>query len=176
MKRSIAVLAFVALAAPWAVLAAAPKALKVVETVEIKAPVAKVWATIKDFDSLDKWHPGFAKDEIVKGTNNKVGAVRSITVKGGPTFTEELLAFSGKSHSYKYKITDESALPIHNYSSTITVKAGKDGGSVMTWTGWFKRKNTADNPPDAESDAGVIKFITGVYRGGLDNVKKMLEG
>jgi mxaD protein len=176
MKRSIAVLALVAVAAPWAVQAAAPKTLKVVQTVEIKAPVSKVWATVKDFDSLDKWHPGFAKDEIVTGTNNKAGAVRSITVKGGPTFTEELISFSEKSHSYKYKITDETALPIHNYSATITVKAGKDGMSVVSWSGSFKRKNTADNPPEAESDAGVIKFITGVYRGGLDNAKKMLEG
>jgi len=176
MKRSIAVLALVAMAAPWAVLADAPKTLKVVETVEIKAPVTKVWATIKDFDSLDKWHPGFAKDEIVKGSNNKVGAVRSLTVKGGPTFTEELLAFSTKSYSFKYKITDETSLPIHRYSATISVKAGKDGTSVVTWSGSFKRKNTTDNPPEAESDAGVIKFITGVYRGGLDNLKKMLEG
>jgi mxaD protein len=174
MKRSIAVLALIALAAPWAVLAAAPKTLKVVETVEVNAPVAKVWATVKDFDSLDKWHPGFSKDEIVKGANNKAGAVRSLTVKGGPTFTEELISFGGKSHSYTYKITDESALPIHNYKSTISVKAGKDGGSVVTWTGTFKRKNTSDTPPDAESDAGVIKFVTGVYRGGLDNLKKML--
>jgi len=176
MKRSIAVLALVAVAAPWAALAAAPKALTVVETVEVKAPVAKVWATIKDFDSLDKWHPGFSKDEIVKGSNSKAGAVRSLTVKGGPTFTEELISFNGRSHSYKYKITDESSLPIHNYSSTIAVKAGKDGMTVVTWSGWFKRKNTADNPPDAESDAGVKKFISGVYRGGLDNLKKMLEG
>jgi mxaD protein len=176
MNRSIVVLALVAVAAPWAALADAPKTLKVVETVEVNAPVAKVWATVKDFDSLDKWHPGFSKDEIVKGTNNKVGAVRSLTVKGGPTFTEELLAYSGKSHSYKYTITDESALPIHNYKSTIVVKSGKNGGSVVTWTGWFKRKNTSDTPPDAESDAGVIKFITGVYRGGLDNVKKLVDG
>ncbi|HEY5101477.1 MAG TPA: SRPBCC family protein [Steroidobacteraceae bacterium] len=167
-------LALVALAAPWTVLAAAPKTLKVVETVEVSAPVAKAWATVKDFDSLDKWHPGFSKDEIVKGANNKAGAVRSLTVKGGPTFTEQLISFSGKSHSYRYKITDESALPIHDYKSTISVTAGKDGGSVVTWTGWFKRKNTSDSPPDAESDAGVIKFITGVYRGGLDNLKKML--
>jgi mxaD protein len=136
--------------------------------------VSKVWATIKDFGSLDKWHPGFSKDEIVKGTNNTAGAVRSITVKGGPTFTEELISFSSKHHSYKYKITDESALPIHDYKSTIVVTADKNGGSIVTWTGWFKRKNTSDTPPDAESDAGVIKFITGVYRGGLDNLKKML--
>jgi len=175
MKISIAVLALVAVAAPWAALAAAPTTLKVVETVEINAPVSKVWAAVKDFDSLDKWHPGFAKDEIVKGANNKVGAVRSLTVKGGPTFTEELLAYSSKTHSYKYTITDESALPIHGYKSTITVKA-KGGGSIVTWSGWFKRKNTSDSPPEAESDAGVIKFITGVYRGGLDNLKKMVEG
>jgi hypothetical protein len=46
----------------------------------------------------------------------------------------------------------------------------------VTWSGTFKRKNASDNPPDAESDAGVTKFITGVYRGGLDNLKKMIEG
>jgi mxaD protein len=176
MNRSIVVLALVALAAPWAVLAEAPKTLRVVETVEIKAPAAKVWATIKDFDSLNTWHPGFAKDEIIKGTNDKVGAVRQLTVKDGPTFTEQLLAYTPKSHSFKYKIIDPSPLPIIGYSSTVSVKAGTGGVTVVTWSGWFKRKNAAENPPDAESDAGVTKFVTGVYRGGLDNLKKMIEG
>jgi mxaD protein len=176
MNRSIVVLALVALAAPWTVLAEAPKTLRVVETVEIKAPAAKVWATIKDFDSLNTWHPAFAKDEIIKGTNNKVGAVRQLTVKDGPTFTEQLLAFSPKRHSMKYKIIDPSPLPMTGYSSTLSVKAGADGVTVVTWSGWCKRKNVSDNPPDAESDAGVTKFITGVYRGGLDNLKKMIEG
>ena len=176
MKRSIALLALVALAAPWAALAAAPDTLRVSETVEIKAPVAKVWATIKDFDSLNTWHPAFAKDEIVKGTNNKVGAVRQLTVKDGPTFSERLLAFRSRSHSFKYMIIDPSPLPIQNYLSTISAKSGPDGTTVVTWTGTFKRKNVSDNPPDAESDAGVTKFITGVYRAGLDNLKKMIEG
>jgi hypothetical protein len=45
----------------------------------------------------------------------------------------------------------------------------------VTWSGKFKRKNTSDSPPEAESDAGVTKLIKGVYRGGLDNLKKMLE-
>ena len=176
MNRSIAVLALIAVAAPWAVLAEPPKTLRVVETVQIKAPVAKVWTTIKDFDSLNTWHPAFSKDVIVKGTNNKPGAVRSLTVKDGPTFTEQLISFSPKAHSFKYKITDETSLPVHNYVSTVSVKAGADGTTVVTWLGTFKRKNTSDSPPDAESDAGVIKFITGVYRGGLDNLKKMIEG
>jgi mxaD protein len=176
MKRNTVVLALVALAAPWAALADAPKTLRVEQTVEIKAPVSKVWATIKDFDSLNSWHPAFAKDEIIKGANGKVGAVRQLTVKDGPTFTEQLLAFSSKHHSFKYKIIDESPLPIRSYVSTLSVKAGAEGTSVVTWTGTFKRKNASDSPPEAESDAGVTKFITGVYRGGLDNLKKMIEG
>jgi mxaD protein len=176
MNRSIVVLALIAVAAPWAVLAEAPKTLRIVETVEIKAPVSKVWATIKDFDSLNSWHPAFSKDEIIKGTNNKPGAVRQLTVKDGPTFTEQLLAFSPKSHSFKYKIIDESPLPMRNYSATVSVKPGAHGMSVVTWSGTCKRKNASESPPDAESDAGVTKFVTGVYRAGLDNLKKMIEG
>jgi uncharacterized protein YndB with AHSA1/START domain len=176
MNRSIVVLTLVALAAPWAVWAEAPKALHVVETVEIKAPESKVWAAIKDFDSLNSWHPAFAKDEIIKGTNNQPGAVRQLTVKDGPTFTEQLLRFSPKTLSYRYKIIDPSPLPIRLYESTIAVTAGPGGTTVVTWSGRFKRKNVSATPPEAESDDGVTKFITGVYRGGLDNLKKMLEG
>jgi hypothetical protein len=59
MNRSIVVLALVALAAPLAVLAApAEDAAGYVETVVIKAPVSKVWATIKNFDSLNSLASG----------------------------------------------------------------------------------------------------------------------
>ena len=155
--------------------AAPPKTLKVVESVEIKAPVVKVWDTVKDFDGLTKWHPGFSGCELVSGSNGKAGAVRKLTVKGGPSFTEKLLSYDGHHHSYHYSII-ESPLPITDYSSTITVKAAGGGMTKVTWSGKFKRKNTSDNPPEAESDAGAVKLVKGVYRGGLDNLKKMLEG
>ncbi len=177
MKRTTVVLGLIALSASCAALADPPKTLHVEQTVDIKAPVAKVWAAIMNFDSLPSWHPAFAKDEIVKGTNNQAGAVRQLTVKDGPTFTERLLKFSSSGHSFHYQIIDPSPLPIVHYRSTLSVKAGADGNSsVVTWGGSFKRKNPSDNPPDAESDAGVTKFITGVYRSGLDNLKKTLEG
>jgi mxaD protein len=167
--------ALVALAGPWCALAAPPKALNVTESVDIKAPVARVWATAKDFDSLNKWHPGFAKDELVKGTNNKPGAVRSLTIKDGPTFTEELLAFSNKTHTYRYRIV-ESPLPVRDYVATFTVKPGEGGTSKVTWVGHFKRKNPAENPPAAENDAAAVKLITGVFQSGLANLKHLLEG
>jgi mxaD protein len=174
MNKSLALSALVALAACGSALGAPPGPLSVTETIEIKAPLGKVWAAIRDYDGLPSWHPGFAKDEIVKGTNNTPGAVRALTIKDGPTFTEELLAFSEKDHSYKYRII-ESPLPLQDYVSTISLAAGKDGTTVVTWVGNFKRKNPADNPPEAESDAGAVKLITDVYRTGLENLKKQLE-
>lgn len=175
MKRSFVVLALAAVAAPWAVLAAPPKTLHVVQTVVIKAPVDKVWAAAKDFDSLGKWHPAIATDEIVKGTNNKPGAVRKLSIKDGPSLTEELVAFSDKTHSFKYKIL-ESPFPVDHYVSTFTVKAGKGDTSVVSWSGRFTRKNQAENPPEAENDAAGVKLITGIYHDGLANLKKQNEG
>jgi len=172
MMRKIAIAALLTL--PTLALAEAPKTLTVTKTIEIKAAPAKVWAATKDFDSLNKWHPGFAKDELVKGKNNVRGAVRQLTIKDGPSFTEELLAFNEKAHSYTYRIV-ESPLPITDYKSTFVVKAGKGGMTTVTWTGSFKRKNVSDTPPEAESDAGVTKLIEGVYDGGLANAKKTLE-
>lgn len=151
-----------------------PRTLRVVESVEIKAPLDRVWATVKDFDALTKWHPGFAGDELVSGSNGKAGAVRKLTVKDGPSLTERLLRYDEAQHSYHYMIV-ESPLPIAHYSATISVRPGKAGVSKVIWSGSFKRKNTSENPPEGESDAGTIKLVKGVYRGGLDNLKKMLE-
>ena len=164
-----------AMALPALAMADAPKPLTVVETITIKATPDQVWAAVKDFDSLDKWHPGFSKDVLVKGANNTKGTVRELTIKDGPSFKEELLHFSEKKHSYTYRIID-SPLPITGYKSTLTVKPAKDGATDVTWVGHFQRKNPADAPPEAESDAGVTKLITGVYQGGLNNLKKKFEG
>jgi mxaD protein len=175
MKRAFAVAALAAIVTPCLVLAAPPKQLKVVETTTIKAPADKVWATVKDFDSLNKWHPAVAKDEIVKGTNNKPGAVRALSIKDGPVIKERLLSFSDTTHSFSYKFID-TPFPIKDYVSTLHVKDNKDGTTLVRWSSTFKRKNPANNPPDAESDDAGVKLITGIYKAGLDNLKKMLEG
>jgi mxaD protein len=176
VKKTLLTMAALAVTAAGAVaFADVPKTLKVVKTVNIQAPVDKVWNSIKDFDSLNKWHPGFAKDEIVKGDGNKPGAVRKLTVKDGPSFTEELLAFDETTHSYRYRII-ESPLPLRNYVSHISVKPDGKGGSKVTWSGTFKRKSTSETPPEAENDDAAVKLVTGVYEGGLSNLKKMLGG
>jgi mxaD protein len=176
VKKTLAAIALLSVAtAGSAAFADPPTTLKVVKSVNIAAPVDKVWDAVKDFDSLNKWHPGFAKDEIQKGENNKPGAVRKLTIKDGPSFTEELLAFDDAKHTYKYRII-ESPLPVRDYVSHITVSPGPKGGSHVTWSATFKRKSTSDTPPEAENDDAAKKLITGVYDGGLANLEKMFGG
>ena len=153
--------------------AAAPP-LTVSKTVTIDAPAAKVWQLVQDFNALNTWHPAVATDQIVEGKNNTVGAVRLLTLKGGGTIKEKLLAFDPAGHSFKYSIV-EGVLPVSSYTSTLVVKSAGTDKSTVTWSGHFKRKNMGDNPPDNENDKTAIDTISGVYQGGLDNLKKIAE-
>jgi mxaD protein len=171
--RSAIVFGLSVLACGYALAAAAP--LTVSKTVTIDASASKVWNAVKDFNGLNTWHPAVATDEIVEGKNNTVGAVRLLTLKGGGTIKEKLLAFNSAGRTFKYAIV-EGVLPVSDYTSTLVVKSIGKNESSVTWSGHFKRKNTGDNPADNENDKTAVDAVSGVYQGGLDNLKKMVEG
>jgi mxaD protein len=172
ITRSIALLATVLVSGHAA--AAAPR-LHVTQTIEINASAHKVWKAVESFDALNTWHPAVAKDEIVEGTNDTVGAVRLLTLKDGGTLKEKLLAFDPKAHKFHYAIL-EGVLPVSDYTSTLTVTSAGKGRSTVTWSGHFRRKDTGDSPADNANDKTATDTITGVYQSGLQNLKKMLEG
>jgi mxaD protein len=153
--------------------AAAPE-LHLKKTITIAAPADKVWEASKNFNGLNTWHPALASDELVSGTNNTVGAVRLLTLKGGGTIKEKLLAFDETGHRYRYAII-ESVLPVSHYSSTFVVSSTGTDKTLVTWSGRFKRKNVGDAPGDTGNDKAALDAITGVYTSGLDNLKKIVE-
>jgi mxaD protein len=171
--RTATVFAISVLACGYALAAAPP--LTTSKTITIDASASKVWNAAKDFNGLNTWHPAVATDEIVAGKNNTVGAVRLLTLKGGGTIKEKLLVFNSAGRTFKYAIL-EGVVPVSNYTSTFAVKSiGKDKSSV-TWSGHFKRKNMGDNPADNENDKTAVDAVGGIYQGGLDNLKKTVEG
>jgi len=150
------------------------KSLSAHEEVMINAPAAKVWERVSNFNDLGAWHPAVKTTEIVTGSNNKVGAERLLTLQDGGTIKEKLLAYNAKAKTFKYTII-EGVLPVSGYVSSVTVKsAGKDKSRVV-WNGTFKRKDTSATPAEGQDDATAVKVITSVYRGGLDNLKKISE-
>jgi len=150
------------------------KNLKVHEEVSIDASPAKVWEKISNFNDLGAWHPAVKTTEIVTGMNNKVGAERLLTLQDGGTIKEKLLKYNAKAKTFKYSII-EGVLPVSSYVSSVTVKqVGKDK-SLVIWNGTFKRKDVSASPAEGQDDATAVKVITSVYRGGLDNLKKISE-
>jgi hypothetical protein len=114
-KLTIAVLALFALL-PDVSYADDRPLLVVAEMIEINAGPVEVWNLVKRFDGLVNWHPAFSGSPLVKGKDDQVGAVRALTLKDGPTFTEELIAFNEQGMTYTYDIV-ESPLPIDHYQA-----------------------------------------------------------
>jgi mxaD protein len=174
MKRLIAASFAIALLNPLAVFADQAKTLKVKESVEINAKADDVWAKANNFGDLGAWHPAVKKTEILEGENNKKGAVRLLTLQDGGTIKEKLKAYNAKKMSFTYEII-EGVLPVSHYVSTVSVKAGKDGKTTVVWEGSFKRKDTSAAPAKGQGDEDASNTITGVYKGGLENLKKISE-
>lgn len=154
-----------------------PTRQKLTESVDINKPVDKVWAIVKDFDALSKWHPIIASSQATKG--NEVGSVRTLVLKapGNPQLQEEILSYDDAAHTYHYEMKDHDPkiLPVQNYTSWFTVKDDGKGGSLVEWKGAYYRGDQRNDPPPELNDDAANAAVKGVYRAGLDNLKKIAE-
>lgn len=153
-------------------LAHGPTRQKVVEKITIDAPADAVWAQVKDFDALAKWHPAVAESPADKG--NTEGSVRTVKIKGGGSLVESLERYNAEGKSYTYRAKDGGALPVTNYTSTLTV-SGDGAKSTVEWRGAFYRGFPNNDPPPDQNDEAAVKAVTGVYQSGLANLKKLVE-
>lgn len=147
--------------------------LSAIETVDINASPEVVWQEIRDFNGMANWHPAIVASRVVAGKNNVTGAARELKIKDGPLVYDELVSIDDAQRSYIYRLVD-SPLPLTDYLSIITVKQRGEGSEVI-WATTFRRKNVFDTAPEEENDQAAIQLLSGVYRGGLDNLKVMLE-
>jgi hypothetical protein len=150
-----------------------PTRQRVIEKVSINAPSSVVWAKLENFDALKDWHLAVAESPADKA--NAEGSVRQIKLKGGGTLTETLESFDDAKMKYSYRAKDGGALPVTNYTSTISVTA-EGRQSLVVWRGAFYRGYPNNDPPPEQNDEAALKAITGVYKGGLANLKKLVEG
>ncbi|WP_295558485.1 SRPBCC family protein [uncultured Hyphomicrobium sp.] len=159
---------------PLAASAHGPSRQKVVETVDINAPADKVWAVVGNFQDMG-WHPAFKKTEGKGG--NDVGATRTLTVEGGGQIFEKLTKYNAEGKTLSYEITevDVKVVPVTNYSASFTVTPEGDKSKVE-WKGAFYRGYVNNDPPPELSDEAAVKAVTGVYKSGLEALKKKLEG
>jgi len=186
MKKFLHFIAAVMIAVPMLAAAHGPTRQMVEEKIFIKAAPDKVWAMVKDFGGIDKWHPAIAGTELKDAKTR----VLTLTSEGNPTITEELESSDDKKMTFVYKILDMSVvktitfnsvdtpyftLPVANYKSWFSVKA-VDGGSEVKWKGKFYRSFMSNPPvPEGQSDQDAVDTIKAVYTAGLENLKIIME-
>ena len=172
MKKFLALLALAALS--FNATAHGPSPQKVEKSVTIKAAPAKVWAMVKDFGNMQAWHPAIADTKLEKKGED---TFRTLTLKDGGKINEKLRSIDDAAMKIKYEIIDGVA-PVADYNAFMTVTAGPGAGeSTVTWVGRFYRTYKLNPPiPLGQDDETALKFVNGVFDGGLANLKKVLEG
>jgi hypothetical protein len=176
MKKVLALIAMAIL--PLTAAAHGPSPQKVEKEVVIKADPAKVWALVKDFGNMQKWHPSVASDkvEVKKDENGDEQTYRTLTLKSGGTILEKFRGADDKDMQLKYEIVS-GVLPVADYTSKMTVKAGPGAGeSTVVWMGRFYRVYKLNPPiPAGQDDESAVNAVNGVYDAGLAGLKAAAE-
>jgi hypothetical protein len=136
----------------------------------LDAPVDRVWARIRDFNALPRWHPRIAESQIEEGLpSDKVGCVRSFRLQNGDRIRERLLGLSDHELFCTYAIL-ESPMPLENYVATLRLTPVTEGDrTFIEWTAEFTCA------PEVEEDL-VNGIAQNVFRTGFDSLKRHFGG
>ncbi len=142
---------------------------RVVRSTVIDAPIERVWAVLRDFNSHHRWHDVVAESRIEGGERgDQVGCVRSFTLQDGNRIREQLLTLSDSEHRSTYCIV-EATVPLQRYVATLTLKPVTDGG--RTFWHW---ESTFATPPGQERALSQM-VARDVYEAGFANLRRYLE-
>jgi hypothetical protein len=160
---------------PAAALAHGATPQKLVETIEIAAPPAKVWAIVGNFQDMG-WLPGVVKTEGEGGVTPEL-AKRKLFLASGAVIDERLVQYDEAAMSLRYIIehVDFAVLPVGNLSATLKVLPGASGGSVVEWKSRFYRAFPGGNPPDQYTDEVAVAAVSTLFKSGLAALKAKVE-
>ncbi|MFZ2727113.1 MAG: SRPBCC family protein [Methylococcaceae bacterium] len=161
------------------------------KSITINAPIEKVWDLIKDFGSIQTW-----SSEVFTATvtgANEAGAVRVLTLKDGNSVTEELTKYEADKYSYSYKINEMStaktityngteekipAIPVANFSATITLKADGANTNVIWKAAYYRAYTnnlTINGDPQEMNEVAANTAVQAFLGTGLIDLKTLAE-
>jgi NADPH:quinone reductase-like Zn-dependent oxidoreductase len=142
---------------------------RVVRSTVIDAPIERVWAVLRDFNSHDRWHEVVAESRIEGNErSDQVGCVRSFTLNDGNRIREQLLTLSDSEHKSTYCIV-EATVPLQRYVATVTLKPVTDGNRTF----WHWESTFATPPGQERALAQMVAHD--VYEAGFANLRRHLE-
>ena len=143
--------------------------IRVTRSAIIDAPIERVWAVLRDFNSHATWHPVVAESHIERGEpSDQVGCVRNFSLRDGNQIREQLLTLSDRDHVSTYCILD-ATLPMQRYVATVQLKRVTDGERTFWhWESTFE-------PPRGREREFTDLVGKGVYEGGFEGLRAYLR-
>jgi NADPH2:quinone reductase len=142
---------------------------RVTRSAIIDAPIERVWAVLRDFNSHDAWHPAVADSHIEAGESaDQVGCIRNFHLRDGNHIREQLIALSDDAFVSTYCILD-ATVPLRRYVATVTLKRVTDGD--RTFWHW---QSTFDAPAGREQEFADM-VARGVYEAGFEGLRRFFR-
>ena len=143
---------------------------KVYASIIVDAPVEAVWRVIRDFDGLPNWLPGVVGSSIEDALDaDIVGCVRIISVEGGTTCSERLLALDDSRYMVSYGFV-KPLFPITEHRATIELIPVTAGArTFVQWSATF-----TDLPGHEDETAPVMQAQ--VFEAGLTALASKCAG
>jgi uncharacterized protein YndB with AHSA1/START domain len=131
----------------------------------IDASADAVWALVRDFNGLPKWHPSIEESRIEGNwPADRVGCIRNFRLRDGGVIREQLLSLSDYDLQCTYSIL-ESPMGVENYVATLKLTPVTDGGRTFAeWSAEFEA-------PPARERKLAEDIGQGVFQIGFDALK-----
>jgi len=140
-----------------------PNYLTIALETTVNKPVADVWKRIGGYCTISEWLQIAAGCKILSGTDNEVGAVRSVA--------GEVLV--GKTqYSYTYTQTVRAGRPYNLYHGTIEARAVTPTTTKLIYTLIYDNSMLPDDAAREKDKASR----TAVFTRALSNMKTLAEG
>lgn len=133
----------------------------------IPAPAARVWSVVRDFASMDQWHPDIFDMSMKGGVSAaKVSGVRSFRAGDSP-LEEQLTFLSDPEMAFRYRIL-KSEMPWLNYHAGLRLYPVTAGNACfVVWT--------ADWTASPQDDLTLIPFVHNeVFQRAFDTLSAQL--
>lgn len=128
---------------------------KVCASAVIDAPVDVVWAILREFDGMPRWHPAVTASAREGDAGvNAPGAIRALALANGAGLREQLRSLDDEERETVYTLLS-GPLPVCDYVGHLTARpVTLDGRTFVEWGAEF-----AVTSEDVEAVRGMMREV-----------------
>ena len=108
-------------------------------SIEISAAPEAIWSVLGRFMHIDEFAPQVKSVEALTDGENGVGSKRRCHFENGTSVAEEIINWQ-PNQSYRVKLSEMDAMPLHEASAEIAIERLSENRSKINWSMDYRMK------------------------------------